>query len=205
LVVPDNCQPGQHTQTLSHLKEISKGEGEPGPAEDSDSTIEEQLAIAKAHCTRAETARQKVVNELMEAARELYQKLVNEGEQTLERAKQLDAESKLKHLEAQRELERAQNIVAEADAYQENIIVQTQRQAQAIKAEAVAFWEKLLAEAQQQAQEGLEQAQAARVEADTYREKVLAQTQQQAQEVVRQAHLAAEQAGVEAKQSAPLR
>lgn len=170
MVVPDNSQPGQHTLTLPHLIEVSNRDGKTSPAEDSDSTIEEQLAIAKAHRTRAETARQKVVNELMEAARELYQKLVNEGEQTLEKAKQLDAESRLKHLEAQRELERAQSIIAGADAYQEEVIVQAQLQAQAIKAEAIAFREKVLAEVQQ------------------------------AQEMLRQAHLDAEQAGVAAKQ-----
>jgi hypothetical protein len=195
LGVPDNGQPGQYTQTLSYFREASIGKGKDDPAEDPDSTIEEQLAIAKIHRTRAETARQKIVNELMEAAKELYQKLVSEREQTLEKAKQRDAQSELKHLEAQRELERAQSVKAEANTYQERVIAQAQQQAKAIKAEAEAFREKLLTEVQQQAQEELDRAQAARAEADAYREKVLAQTQQQALDILRQVQLAAEQQG----------
>jgi hypothetical protein len=207
LLVPDNSQSGLHIQTLSCSEEDLKGGGKVGPAEDTDSSIEEQLAAAKANRTRAETARQKIVNEIMEAAKELYQKLVSEGEQTLEKAKRLEAESELKHLEAQRELERAQTVIAEADAYREKVILQTQQQAQeildqvqTIKADAVAFREKLLMEVQQQTQEELDRAQAARVEADAYREKVLAQTQQQAREILRQARLTAEQEGAEIKQ-----
>jgi chromosome segregation ATPase len=174
--VPDNGQTREYPQTLSHFGETSEGEGEIGPAEDPESTVEERLAAAKAHRTQAETARQKIVSEIMEAARDLHQKLVSEGEQTLAKAKQLYADSELKHLQAQRKLERAQKAKAEAKAYQEKIIAQTQQeaqeildQAQAIKAEALAFREKLLAEVQQQAQEELERAQVARVEADAYR------------------------------------
>jgi hypothetical protein len=172
LAVPHNRRLREYPQALSCFREASEGKEDIGPADDPDSVLEEQLAVAKANRTRAETTRQKIVSELMEAARELHQKLVSEGEQTLEKAKQLFAEAELKHLEAQRKLERAQKVKAEAKAYQEKVIAQTQQEAQeildqAVKAEALAFREKLLAEVQQQAQEELERAQVARVEADT--------------------------------------
>ena len=58
----------------------------------------------------------------MEATHELDQKLMNEGEDSLDKADQLVCEAELKHLEAQRELESAEIIRAEADAYFEKVI-----------------------------------------------------------------------------------
>jgi hypothetical protein len=169
-----------------------------------DLDVQDSLTRARARRNQAEIARQKVINEIMEASKALYQKLVEEGTQALEKAKQLETEAELHHLEAQRELEHSNTIRSEADTYREKVTHQTQhqaqqmlRQAQAIKAEAIEFREKLLEQVKQQTREELEQAQHERLEADAYREKVIVEAQDQAKEILKQARSAAEQEGAE--------
>ena len=166
--------------------------------------VQDRLARARANRSHAETARQKIINEIMEASKALYQKLVEDGSHALERARQLETDAGLRRREVQRELENSSNIRAEADAYREQVIAQTQREAQemlqqahAIKAEAIAFREKLLEQVRKQAQEELEQAQSERLNADAYREKVIAESQRQAKEVLEQARSSAQQEGAE--------
>jgi hypothetical protein len=52
-----------------------------------DSSIENQLAQAKSSRSRAENARQQIANEILGASKEVCQKLIADGEQTLERVK----------------------------------------------------------------------------------------------------------------------
>ena len=153
------------------------------------SSREDQLAQAKASRSQAETARQKIANEILEATKGVCQKLIADGEQTVERAKTVEAEAQQKQQETQAELEKAKSTRAEAQSYAEKVKSEAEKKAQemldqtqAIRVEADAYREKVMAEAQQQAQEQLDQAQNIRYEADAYREKVMAEVQQQAQE-----------------------
>ena len=95
---------------------------------------------------QSETSRKKITKGIMQATLELDQKLINEGEDTLEKARQLVSEAERKQLEAQRELESAEIIRAEADAYFEKVIKKVRLQVGqtlAIKTAAVTYQEKL--------------------------------------------------------------
>ena len=112
-----------------------------------DPNILEQLAVSDTSCAQSESARRRITKGIMQATHELDQKLINEGEDTLEKADQLVAEAELKHLEARRELERAEIIRAEADDYFEKVIEKARlqvEQTRTIKAAAVIYQEKLL-------------------------------------------------------------
>jgi hypothetical protein len=177
------------------------------PLDDLDPGIEQQLAQAKATRINAESARQKICAEIMDASKRLYRSLVEEGEQALDRAKKLEAAAELNVLESQRELQRSQSIRQEADSYLHKVITRAEeqsqemiQQSQTIMADAVAFRESLLLEIKQQAALELDQAQSSRLEVDAYRERVLAQTQRQANDTLDRARLAAEQEGSEIKQ-----
>ncbi len=107
----------------------------------------EQLDASDTGRAQSETSRQKITKGIMEAAHELDQKLSNEGEDTLEKAGELVSEAELKHFEAQRELESAEIIRAEADAYFEKVISKVRLQVEqtlTIKTAAVTYQEKLL-------------------------------------------------------------
>ena len=83
-------------------------------SEDEVTSIAENFSQAKANRHHAETAREKITSEIMEATKRLYQTLIEEGEQTLERGKRIEAESELRSLESQRELKHAEDLKAEA-------------------------------------------------------------------------------------------
>jgi hypothetical protein len=204
LVVVDKNNSGKGSKAQSSASRALEEAGQAIAEIPADLDVQDSLTRARARRSQAESARQKIINEIMEASKALYQKLVEEGTQTLEKAKQLETDAELRHLEAQRELEHSNNIRAEADSYREKVTYQTQhqaqqmlRQAQAIKAEAIEFREKLLEQVKQQTRDELEQAQSERLEADAYRENIIAQTQDQAKEILDQARSTAEQKGAE--------
>lgn len=207
MVVADKNQQGKGQAEKPLNRETPKKPVPDDSLDDLDPNIEAQLTRAKASRVHAEAARQKINSEIMDATKRLYQTLVEEGEQTLERAKKLEAEAELKMLESQRELQHAKNIRQEADSYRQKVIDQTKdqsqemlQQAQAIKTEAVAFREKMLLDVKQQTSQELDLAQSSRVAADAYQERVIAQTQKQADETLRLTRLTAQQEGTEIKQ-----
>ncbi len=111
-----------------------------------DPIVLEQLAVSDTEGAQSETSRQKITKGIMEATHELDQKLSHEGENTLEKAVQLVSETELKHFEAQSELESAEIIRAEADAYFEKVIEKVRLQVEqtlTIKTAAVTYQEKL--------------------------------------------------------------
>lgn len=174
--------------------------------DDLDPSIKEQLARAKAVRVHAEAARQKICSEIMDASKRLYRNLVAEGEQALERARNLEAAAELNMQESQQELQRSQILRQEADAYRKKVLTQSNHQSQeiiqqadAIKAEAVAYREKLLLEIKQQADLQLDQARDRRIDADAYRERAIAQAQRQANNTLERSRLTAEQVGSEIK------
>ena len=95
---------------------------------------------------QSETSRKKITKGITQATHELDQKLINERKDTLEKARQLLSDAELKHLEAKRELESAEIIRAEADAYFEKVIKKVRLQVEqtlTIKTAAVTYQVKL--------------------------------------------------------------
>jgi hypothetical protein len=206
LVVADQKRLSKKRSEKPTRRERPKQPVQNDPIDDLDPSIAEQLARAKAVRTHAESARQKICSEIMDASKRLYQNLVAEGEQALERARQREAAAQFNLQESQRELQRSQFIRQEADAYRNMVITESNQQSQeiiqrskAIKADAVAFREKLLLKIKQQADLELDQARDSRVDADAYRERAIAQAQRQANTTLERSRLTAEQAGSEIK------
>jgi hypothetical protein len=199
------------SSSLKTSQEKPPRQAKSGPPSSVDSSLEDQLAKAKASRNQAESARQKIANEILEATKEVCQKLIKDGEQTLEKAKKLEAEAQQKQREAKAELEKAQASRVETETYAEKLKSEAQRQtqekleqAQVIRAEADAYRERVMAEVQQQAQEQLDQAQNIRHEADAYRERVITEAKEQGQEILYLARSAAEQECNEMKKQASL-
>ncbi len=171
------------------------------------SSLEEQLVQAKASRSQAETARQKIADEILEATKGLCQKLLADGEQTLQRAKTVEAEAQQNQQETQAELEKAKSTLAEAQAYVEKVMPEAQEkldQARAARVEVDAYRKKVMAEVQQKAQEQLDQAQNIRHEADAYRGKVIAEAQEQGKEILYLARSSTEQECKQMKDQASL-
>ena len=195
------------TSSLKNMQEANSAKQEPVRY----SSIEDQLAQAKASRTQAESARQKIANEILEATKGVCQKLIADGEQTLQKAKKLEAEAQRKHQEARAELEKAQAARAEAQAFAERVKSEAQKKAQerldqakAIRAEADVYRDKVMVEVQQQSQEQLDHAQNVRHEADTYRERVITEAKEQGQEILYLARSSAEKECNEIKRQAAL-
>jgi hypothetical protein len=105
------------------------------------STSRPDLAAARASRAKAELERQRISQEALEATRDACRDLINETERQLMRAKEAEKAAEQKLQDATAELQRAQNLHAEADSYRFRIA-----------AEADSYKEKILAEAHQEAQ-----------------------------------------------------
>ena len=191
----------------SSLVAAQTGGDEPVP----EASIEEQLSQAKASRNQAETARQKIANEILEATKEVCQKLISDGEQTLGRAKRLEADAERSQEQARIEHDRARANREESEAFVEKTKADSQKkaqdkidQAQNIRNESDAYRERVMAEVQREAQDQLNQAQNVRNEADVYRERVMSEAKDQGQEILRLARSAAEQECNEMKNHAQL-
>jgi F0F1-type ATP synthase membrane subunit b/b' len=114
----------------------------------------------------AESAYQRVANEILESTSQVCQKLIADGETALERARFLEAEAEQSRLEAQKELENAKALRVEAEASKEKSLA-------------------AVAEAHQRAQEILEWA---RAEADKHLAKVRQAAAAEAEKLLADAH-----------------
>ncbi|MBM3942906.1 MAG: hypothetical protein FJ316_08295 [SAR202 cluster bacterium] len=106
--------------------------------------------------SQAESEYQRIPNEILDSTREVCQKLIEDGEKALERAKFLEAESEQKRQEAQQELEAAKALRAEAEGFREKAVAavtEAQQQSQEILDQARAAKESQAAEYKQQASE----------------------------------------------------
>ena len=191
----------------SSLIAAQTGGDEPVP----EASIEEQLSQAKASRNQAETARQKIANEILEATKEVCQKLISDGEQTLGRAKRMEAEADRRQEQTRIEHERARANREESEAFAEKTKADSQKkaqdkldQAQNTRNESDAYRERVMAEVQREAQDQLNQAQNVRNEADVYRERVMSEAKDQGQEILRLARSAGEQECNEMKTHAQL-
>ncbi len=162
---------------------------ENGPIPVENSVLLEKRALPDPKQSKSEASPQRITIGSMQNSHQLYIRLTKEGEEILEQSYRLKAEAELKHGEAQKELECAENTRAEANAYFEKII----EKAQAKKEAADTYQEKLLGEVHQQIEEELAEVENSRVEADSHREGVISEAQQQAEEIVNLAKTAAEE------------
>lgn len=105
------------------------------------STSRPDLAAARASRAKAELERQRISQEALEATRDACRDLISETEHQLMRAKEVEKEAEQKLKDAAAELQRAQNLHAEADSYRFRIA-----------AEADSYKEKILSEAHDEAQ-----------------------------------------------------
>ena len=87
----------RHEPLQSPLQEHPSVEGgdeqENGDLTRGDPVVLEQLAAFDTKRARSEASRQRITEEIMDATHGLYMKLINEGEDTLEKAYQLIAEA----------------------------------------------------------------------------------------------------------------
>ena len=86
------------------------------------------LAASKLAKGEAESARQNIANEILEAAKTVCGELIADTERTLEKARYLESEADRKHVEAHEERERAADIRLEAEEYRESLIEDAKRQ-----------------------------------------------------------------------------
>lgn len=104
--------------------------------------------------TLAQSAYQRIADEILESTREVCQRLIADGEKALERAKFLETETGQKRQEAQKELDRAKGLRAEAEAFREKSLAavsEAQKQAQAILDRARTETDGQLSQVKQQA------------------------------------------------------
>ena len=80
-----------------------------------DVTVENQLAKAKADRSVAESERQRIAKEILDATKEVCKDIITDGQKALNRAKKMEAEAAIAHSSSQDELEHARAIRAEAE------------------------------------------------------------------------------------------
>ena len=95
---------------------------ENGPIPVENSVLLEKRALPDPKQSKSEASPQRITIGSMQNSHQLYIRLTKEGEEILEQSYRLKAEAALKHGEAQKELECAENTRAEANAYFEKII-----------------------------------------------------------------------------------
>jgi len=95
------------------LPELAKNRWEEAVA--FDVTIENQLGKAKADRSLAESERQRIAKEILDATKDVCKEIITDGKRALNRAKTMEAEAHNKHSDSQAELEQARTIRAEAD------------------------------------------------------------------------------------------
>ena len=118
--------------------------------------LDEELSAARSSRTEAERERQKTADEILEATKEVCQRLMADAERAMERARFLEGEADQMHQESGRELERAEVARSEAGSYRERVMVDAQQQAQEIleraRSEAQSECQQLKEQAWQEAQ-----------------------------------------------------
>ena len=93
-------------------------------------TVENQLANAKASRTHAEAERQRIANEILSATKEACQEIVAAAKRTLKRINRETEKAKILQQEAQLQLDEAKTSRTEADCYGEAVIARAEQQAE---------------------------------------------------------------------------
>jgi len=131
------------------LPELAKNRWEEAVA--FDVTIENQLAKAKADRSLAESERQRIAKEILDATKDVCKEIITDGKRALNRAKTMEAEAHNKHSDSQAELEQARTIRAEAEGYRDKIIAEADQEARDFLNQAMSVTEKECLELREQA------------------------------------------------------
>lgn len=131
------------------LPELAKNRWEEAVA--FDVTIENQLAKAKADRSLAESERQRIAKEILDATKDVCKEIITDGKRALNRAKTMEAEAQNKHSDSQAELEQARAIRAEAEGYRDKIIAEAYQEARDFLDQARSVTEKECLELREQA------------------------------------------------------
>jgi hypothetical protein len=96
-----------------------------------DVTVENQLAKAKAKADRtiAESERQRIAKEILDATKDVCKEIITDGQRALNRATKMEAEAAKNHSHSQDELEQAHAIRSEAENYRARIMAEVDQEA----------------------------------------------------------------------------
>lgn len=95
-----------------------------------DVTVENQLAKAKSDRSLAESERQRIAKEILDATKDVCKEIITDGQRALNRATKMEAEASKNRSYSQDELEQARNIRAEAEGYKAKIMAEVNQEAQ---------------------------------------------------------------------------
>ena len=128
---PDQT-PEQLTEDFSWetLPEVAKDRWEEMVAYSS--TVENQLSKAKASRSQAETERQRIATETLDATKDACRAVVADSKRAIAKLKGQAAATEQNFAESRRQLEQAEAIRQEADAYRESTLASVEKQAQEI-------------------------------------------------------------------------
>jgi hypothetical protein len=93
-----------------------------------DVTVENHLAKAKADRTLAETERQRIAKEILDATKDVCKEIITDGQRALNRAKKMETEATKNHSDSQYELEQASAIRAEAEGYRDKTMAEVDQE-----------------------------------------------------------------------------
>ena len=102
------------------------------------STIENQLANAKASRTQAEGERQRIAKEILSATKEACQEIVADAKRDLDRSSSKTEEAERQQQEAKLQLDEAKTIRSEAESYRDAVLARAEQQAEELKQRAQA-------------------------------------------------------------------
>ena len=97
-----------------------------------------ELSMARANRSEAESMRQRVGSDIVEATRDLCQKLVTEAEEAAENARRLEVAATTMFADAQSQRDQATQTVSEADQYQTKAMSTAERETQDYRDKAMA-------------------------------------------------------------------
>ena len=94
-----------------------------------DVTVENHLAKAKADRSLAETERQRIAKEILDATKDVCTEIITDGQRALSRAKKMEAEAVKNQSYSQDELEQARAIREEAESYRARVMAEVDQEA----------------------------------------------------------------------------
>ena len=109
------------------LPDLAKNRWEDGVA--FDVTVENQLAKAKADRTLAETERQRIAKEILDATKDVCKEIITDGQRALNRAMKMEAEAAKNYSLSQSELDQSSAVRAQEESYGTRVLAEVDKEA----------------------------------------------------------------------------
>ena len=109
------------------LSDLAKNRWE--EAVDFDATVENQLAKAKADRALAETERQRIAKEILDATKDVCKEIITDGQRALNLATKMEAEAAKNYSLSQSELDQSNAVRAEAESYRTRVLAEVDKEA----------------------------------------------------------------------------